>query len=78
MSPMEKVMERYTQAFSIHHPWGWDIIAPLDRPHMKPSPGYKAHKCLGAGSTSQLAWVDAAKRILRRGNKATSHTRGEG
>lgn len=72
MSPMEKVMERYSQAFSIHHPWGWEIIAPCDQ---KPSPGYKAHKCLGAGSTPKLAWCDAAQRFLRRGKRRATTSR---
>lgn len=63
MTPMEKVKERFPLAYSIGLPWGYDVIVPCDR---RPSPGYKAHKCLGAGSTSRLAWLDAATRIMRR------------
>lgn len=64
MTPKEKVLERYPDA--ILNPYAtanvYDVIVRSNRP----SPGYKAHRALGAGLTPALAWADAAKRILRR------------
>lgn len=67
MTAKESVRAKYPESFRIAHPWGHDIITPA----RKPSPGYKSHRCLGAGTTPGSAWADAAQRILRRGHKRT-------
>jgi len=69
MTPEQKVRERYPQAELMPANAGvHDIVT---RTSGKPSPGYRHSKCLGAGSTPELAWVDAAKRILRRKSPLT-------
>jgi hypothetical protein len=70
MTPKQKVRERYPDAFRAPFPVAgvWDIITPSRRP----SPGYKSHRALGAGTTPGSAWADAAQRILRRGHKRTA------
>lgn len=63
MTPKEKVLERYPEAMLTPQYAGcYDVIVTSNRP----SPGYRAHRALGAGTTPGLAWTDAAKRILRR------------
>lgn len=67
MTPMQKVKERYPEAMLTPESAGmYDVITPA----RKPSPGYFAHRALGAGKTPQAAWSDAAQRILKRGRKA--------
>jgi hypothetical protein len=72
MTPMEKVKERHPGAYLAPYPVAgvWDVIVESNRP----SPGYRSHKALGAGTTPQLAWADAAKRVLRRKWKRPSQT----
>lgn len=75
MTPKQKVRERYPEAFRAPFPVAgvWDIITPSRRP----SPGYKSHRALGAGTTPGSAWADAAKRILRRGWKKPAPQRSD-
>lgn len=69
MTPKQKVLVRRPTAFLAPYPvaGAWDIIEPSNRP----SPGYKAHRCLGAGTTPASAWADADKRTARRQKKGT-------
>lgn len=74
MSPMENVQQYYPGAFVAPMSSGvYDVIVESNRP----SPGYRAHKALGAGLTPAAAWLDAAQRILRRGNKPPTLRRSE-
>ncbi len=63
MTPKQKVIERYPEAYLAPMNAGvYDVVVPSNRP----SPGYRSHRALGAGTSGRLAWADAAKRILRR------------
>ncbi len=74
MTPMKKVKERYPEAMLTPEYAGlYDIVVPSNRP----SPGYKAHRALGAGTSPRLAWSDAAQRILRRRFKSNPEVSGK-